>query len=169
MNADGSGQHRLTHPPVGTEDMTADWSPDGVPDCLRSCPMRGAHSISGFVRADGTGFRLTPCCPPGRGIPKCRADDRSATERAAFGYATRPRRPNAINVALSGKTSGRLRPQNLSPEVAGACRRVISPLETHVCAAHCRSEWHSSPSVLGRRICASRLVLRGSMRLCDPL
>ena len=29
MNADGTGVRKLTHPPSGTEDINADWSPDG--------------------------------------------------------------------------------------------------------------------------------------------
>lgn len=88
MNADGSGQHRLTHPPKGTEDITADWSPDGSRIAFARAPSRGAHSIW-VVRADGTGLlQLTPYCGPGRGMPKCKADDRSATERAAFGHPT---------------------------------------------------------------------------------
>ena len=126
MNADGSGQHRLTYPPKGTEDITADWSPMG-PGLPLLVLHRGVRIRSGSCVPDGTGLRqLTPYCRPGRGIPKCKADDRSAPREPHSGTPPRPRRLNAVNVALSGKTPGRFRPQTLSPEVAAACRPVIS-------------------------------------------
>ena len=75
MNADGTGVRKLTHPPSGTEDTNADWSPDGSRIVFARAPSSGVHSIW-VVKPDGTGLRrLTPNCPPGVGIPKCKADD----------------------------------------------------------------------------------------------
>ena len=75
MNADGTGVRKLTHPPSGTEDVNADWSPDGSRIVFARAPSSGVHSIW-VVKPDGTGLRrLTPNCPPGVGIPKCKADD----------------------------------------------------------------------------------------------
>jgi Tol biopolymer transport system component len=60
---------------MGTEDVNADWSPDGSRIVFARAPSSGVHSIW-VVKPDGTGLRrLTPNCPPGVGIPKCKADD----------------------------------------------------------------------------------------------
>lgn len=75
MNADGTGVRKLTHPPRGTEDINADWSPDGSRIVFARAPSSGVHSIW-VVRPNGTGLRrLTPNCAPGVGIPECPADD----------------------------------------------------------------------------------------------
>jgi Tol biopolymer transport system component len=74
-NSDGSGVQRLTHPPNGTEDTSADWSPDGKRIVFVRQPPKGVYSIW-TVATDGSDLRrLTPPCPPGIGIPKCPADD----------------------------------------------------------------------------------------------
>jgi TolB protein len=75
MNADGTGVHKITHPPNGTEDTDPDWSPDGSLIVFARAPAKGAYSIW-VVKPDGTDLRrLTPYCPPGVGIPECPADD----------------------------------------------------------------------------------------------
>ncbi len=75
MNGDGTGLRRITHPPRGTEDTNADWSPDGSRIAFARAPATGAHSIW-TVEPDGSHLRrLTPPCPPGAGIPRCPADD----------------------------------------------------------------------------------------------
>lgn len=75
MNSDGSDVQKVTHPPNGTEDTDPDWSPDGSRIVFARAPSKGAHSLW-TVAADGTHLRrISPPCPPGRGIPKCRADD----------------------------------------------------------------------------------------------
>lgn len=75
MNPDGSGVHKITHPPNGTEDTHPDWSPDGSRIVFARAPSKGAVSIWS-VAADGTHLRrISPPCPPGGGIPKCPADD----------------------------------------------------------------------------------------------
>jgi Tol biopolymer transport system component len=74
-NPDGSGIRRITRPPNGTEDSNPDWSPDGTRIVFVRAPSVGVHSLW-TVSGRGTGLRrLTPPCPPGRGIPRCDADD----------------------------------------------------------------------------------------------
>jgi TolB protein len=106
INADGSAVHKLTHPAKGTEDITSDWSPEGSRIVFARAPSRGAHSIW-VVRADGTGLRrLTPFCRPGRGIPKCRADD---------GWPAWS--PDGKHIAFQ-RLAGRLRPKGATVDTA---------------------------------------------------
>src|SRR5439155_14316391 len=54
-NPDGSGQHRLTHPPSGAQDSDPDWAPDGSRMLFQRCgPSEGACSVW-MVNADGKG------------------------------------------------------------------------------------------------------------------
>jgi len=74
-NADGSDARKLTHPPRGTENANPDWSPDGRTIVFASVPPKGAVSIWTVAADGGDLHRISPPCPPGGGIPKCRADD----------------------------------------------------------------------------------------------
>ena len=103
MNADGTGVRKLTLPPNGTEDTNPDWSPDGSRLVFERAPSTGAHSIW-TVNSDGTGLRrLTPDCPPGAGVPTCRADDGWPVwspdgKHIAFQRLTGALRPNGATV-----------------------------------------------------------------------
>lgn len=74
-NPDGSGERQITHPAKGTEDGGPDWSPDDKRIVFARAPAVGAHSIWTVSANGGRLRRLTPPCPPGRGIPSCAADD----------------------------------------------------------------------------------------------
>jgi TolB protein len=74
-NADGTGAHRITQPPNGTEDAFPFWSPDGRQIVFQRQPPTGAYSIW-TIGADGRHpHRVTPPCAPGKDIPTCPADD----------------------------------------------------------------------------------------------
>jgi TolB protein len=71
INADGTGERQVTHPPRGTRDEQPDWSPDAsLLVFTRSVPNEpyGVYT----VRPDGLALRrLTPACPKGTQPPKC--------------------------------------------------------------------------------------------------
>ncbi|HEX6516284.1 MAG TPA: hypothetical protein VF049_11980 [Nocardioidaceae bacterium] len=62
MNADGTNVRQITHPPKGTNDDQADWSPDGTRLVFSRNPANGPHWVE-VVNADGSGTRrVTPRC-----------------------------------------------------------------------------------------------------------
>jgi len=78
INADGSGERRVTHPPEGTFDDQPDWSPSGSLLVFARCATDSVCSIY-TVRSDGGGLRrLSPPCPAGAIPPKCEDDNNMA-------------------------------------------------------------------------------------------
>lgn len=75
INPDGTGAQQLTHPPNGTEDSGADWSPDSKRIVFGRIAQTGAASIWTIAANGADPRRISPPCPPGSGIPKCAADD----------------------------------------------------------------------------------------------
>jgi TolB protein len=71
INADGSGERQITHPPADTLDDQPDWSPDGSRLVFSRCPHNTDCRIY-TIRADGSGLsRVSPHCP----APRCGGDD----------------------------------------------------------------------------------------------
>jgi Tol biopolymer transport system component len=139
MNADGSGVRKLTHPPAGTEDTNADWSPDGSRIVFARAPSVGAHSIW-TVRPDGTGLRrLTPPCPPGAGIPRCPADD---------GWPVWS--PDGTHIAFQ-RLAGALRPRGATVDTAKRIYRdqlvVTDPDGRHARVLVWFGRWRGDPQI----------------------
>ena len=64
INADGTGEHQITHSPQGMVDDQPDWSPDGSLIVFTRCVVDGNCSVY-TVGVDGTGLkRLSPKCAP---------------------------------------------------------------------------------------------------------
>jgi TolB protein len=65
INAAGTGERQLTHPPKGTVDAPPRWAPDGSLIVFTRTPRRGAAAIYA-VRPTGSGLtRLSRACRPG--------------------------------------------------------------------------------------------------------
>lgn len=65
INADGSDERRVTHPPLGSVDDQPDWSPDGSLLVFARCATDFGCAIY-TVRPDGGALkRLSPPCPAG--------------------------------------------------------------------------------------------------------
>ena len=75
VSPDGGVARRVTRPPSGTVDDNPDWSPDGKRIVFVNVPPSGAYSIWTVAANGSDPRRVSPPCPPGRGIPECRADD----------------------------------------------------------------------------------------------
>ena len=74
-NADGTGETRITHPPVGYRDDLPDWSPGGSRVVFQRCAPNGGTCLVWSVKPDGSGLkRLSPPCRSGRVPPACVAD-----------------------------------------------------------------------------------------------
>jgi Tol biopolymer transport system component len=74
VNADGSGQTRITRPPKGFVDDQPDWSPDGKLIAFTRCVIDHLCSVY-LVHADGTGLkRVSPPCPGNLDPPRCEDD-----------------------------------------------------------------------------------------------
>jgi TolB protein len=71
IDADGTGERQVTHPPRGTRDEQPDWSPDGsLLVFTRSAPNQPYAIYT--VRSDGLALRrLTPACSKGTQPQKC--------------------------------------------------------------------------------------------------
>lgn len=78
INADGSGEVRVTHPPKGTFDDQPDWAPNGSLLVFARCATDSVCAIY-TVQPDGGGLtRLSPPCPAGAIPPKCEDDNNTA-------------------------------------------------------------------------------------------
>jgi TolB protein len=78
INADGSGEVGVTHPPKGSFDDQPDWSPSGSLLVFARCATDSVCSIY-TVRPDGSGLkRLSPACPAGAIPPRCEDDNNMA-------------------------------------------------------------------------------------------
>jgi Tol biopolymer transport system component len=65
IDADGTGERQVTHPPKGTVDDQPDWAPDGSLIAFERCPRKGSCRVY-TVKPDGSGLtRLFPACSHG--------------------------------------------------------------------------------------------------------
>ena len=153
MNADGTGVHKITHPPNGTEDADPDWSPDGSRIVFTRVPPRGAESIW-IVRPNGAGLRrLSPYCPPGGEIPKCTADD---------GWPAWS--PDGERLAFQ-RLSGALRPKGATLNDAKAIYKdelvVTDPNGRHARTLVWLGPWKGDPQIPSWSPDGKRLVFLG--------
>ena len=152
-NADGSGIHKLTHPRNGTEDTRPDWQPNGLHVVFERIPSRGAHSIWTAAADGALARRLTPPCPPGRGIPRCRADD---------GWPVWS--PDGRHIAFQ-RLSGPLRPKGSTVETATSIYKdalvVTDAGGKHARTLVWRGPWRGDPQAPAWSPDGKRLVFIG--------
>jgi TolB protein len=75
INADGTGERQVTHPPKGVVDDNPDWAPDGSVIAFSRCPKDRACAAY-TVHPDGSGLtRVSKPCSPSGEIPPCTDDD----------------------------------------------------------------------------------------------
>jgi Tol biopolymer transport system component len=74
VNANGTGERQVTHPPKGTNDDQPDWSPDGSLLAFSRCPKDKACAVY-TVHPDGSGLtQVSKPCPPSGKVPPCTDD-----------------------------------------------------------------------------------------------
>jgi TolB protein len=74
INANGTGERQVTHPPKGVVDDQPDWAPDGSLIAFSRCPKDRACAVY-TVHSDGSGLtRVSKPCPPGGKVPPCTDD-----------------------------------------------------------------------------------------------
>jgi TolB protein len=74
INANGTGERQVTHPPKGTKDDQPDWAPDGKLIAFSRCPNNRACAVY-TVHPDGSGLtRVSKPCPPSGKVPPCTDD-----------------------------------------------------------------------------------------------
>lgn len=76
MNADGTSQRQITHPPEGVVDDQPDWAPNGSSIAFSRCAKKAPEQCAIYtVRPDGSGLkRVSKPCPAPRKIPPCSDD-----------------------------------------------------------------------------------------------
>ena len=97
MNADGTGQRRLTDPEEGTMDLDPSWSPDGQQIAFTT-DRDGPFGIY-VIRADGTDLRQLTDATASDELPDWSPDGRRIAFSSARGAPPRPCmswRPTAV-------------------------------------------------------------------------
>ena len=76
IDASGTGQRQVTHPPKGVVDDQPDWAPDGSRIAFSRCPKKPEGPCAIYtVHPDGSGLtRVSKPCPPSGRIPPCTDD-----------------------------------------------------------------------------------------------
>jgi Tol biopolymer transport system component len=76
INANGTGERQITHPPKGVTDDQPDWAPDGSLIAFSRCPKKPEGPCAVYtVHPDGSALtRVSKPCPPSGKIPPCTDD-----------------------------------------------------------------------------------------------
>src|ERR671931_210790 len=76
IDASGTGQRQVTHPPKGVVDDQPDWAPDGSRVAFSRCPKKPEGPCAIYtVHPDCSGLtRVSKPCPPSGRIPPCTDD-----------------------------------------------------------------------------------------------
>jgi TolB protein len=105
INANGTGDRRVTHPAQGTVDDQPEWSPDGSLIAFNRSMSEGPAAVY-TIHPDGSGLTLLSKCPPGGRPPRCSDDNGPAFspdgKQIVFGSG----RGDKFNLVIADLTSG---------------------------------------------------------------